>query len=315
MKNQKIAVIGECMVELQKVNGVISQSFGGDTLNTALYLTRLTEPTGMVVSYVTALGKDPFSEQMLSAWQSEGIDTSLVVTLEDKQPGIYHIETDAKGERRFFYWRNDSAAKFMFEQIETKTVLERLQNYDAVYLSGITLAILTDKGRKVLFDFLAQFKRKGGKVYFDNNFRAKLWSSKETAQTYYKQILKLTDIALLTFEDEQELFGDRVLEECISRTSDAGVREIIIKRGGEDCLVVSNEQASFIKPQKIDCIIDTTAAGDSFSSGYLANRLAGGEPNESAAFGHQMAGNVIQHQGAIIPRENMPQLELSTVCV
>ncbi|MFS1440292.1 hypothetical protein [Shewanella sp. 10N.286.48.A6] len=43
MKSLNIAVIGECMVELQKKQGGLKQSFGGDTLNTALYLSRLTK--------------------------------------------------------------------------------------------------------------------------------------------------------------------------------------------------------------------------------------------------------------------------------
>ena len=35
----RIALIGECMIELQhRADGSLQQSFGGDTLNTAVYL-------------------------------------------------------------------------------------------------------------------------------------------------------------------------------------------------------------------------------------------------------------------------------------
>jgi 2-keto-3-deoxygluconate kinase (EC 2.7.1.45) len=53
-------------------------------------------------------------------------------------------------------------------------------------------------------------------------------------------------------------------------------------------------------------VIDTTAAGDSFSAGYLAVRLAGGSAEDAAARGHLTASTVIQHRGAIIPLEAMP---------
>ena len=40
MKSLDIAIVGECMVELQRQDNVIRQGFGGDTLNTAVYLSR-----------------------------------------------------------------------------------------------------------------------------------------------------------------------------------------------------------------------------------------------------------------------------------
>lgn len=43
----RVAIIGECMVELKKHDGVLQQGFGGDTLNTAVYLSRLTKQHGV----------------------------------------------------------------------------------------------------------------------------------------------------------------------------------------------------------------------------------------------------------------------------
>ncbi|MBE4035407.1 2-dehydro-3-deoxygluconokinase, partial [Vibrio parahaemolyticus] len=54
----RVAIIGECMVELKKHDGVLQQGFGGDTLNTAVYLSRLTKQHGVETSYVTGLGHD-----------------------------------------------------------------------------------------------------------------------------------------------------------------------------------------------------------------------------------------------------------------
>ncbi|MCK5444907.1 MAG: sugar kinase, partial [Rhodospirillaceae bacterium] len=77
-------------------------NFGGDTLNTAVYLARL----GQSVSYVTVLSDDPFSDTMIDAWAREGIDTTMTTRLPGRLPGLYAITTDATGERSFHYWRD-----------------------------------------------------------------------------------------------------------------------------------------------------------------------------------------------------------------
>jgi 2-dehydro-3-deoxygluconokinase len=305
-----IAVIGECMVELQDKDGRLEQAFGGDTLNTATYLARLTGEKNISTSYVTALGKDAFSRDMKASWDAEGIDTSLILTVEDKQPGIYYIETDDTGERTFFYWRNDSAAKYLLEQADSGALIDKLMTFDAVYLSGITLAILTETGRDVLFNFLKAFSEKGGKVLFDNNYRPKLWESAEEAQKAYAKVLSCTDIALLTFDDEQDLYGDSDVEQCIERSLALGVGELIIKRGSKDCLVVTEDNSEYVAPTLVKNVVDTTAAGDSFSAGFLAKRFTGGSATEAAKAGHVMAGTVIQHKGAVIDRAVMPSIEL-----
>ncbi|XPE45843.1 hypothetical protein ACNKHO_22285 [Shigella flexneri] len=35
--------------------------------------------------------------------------------MENRLPGLYYIETDSTGERTFYYWRNEAAAKFWLE--------------------------------------------------------------------------------------------------------------------------------------------------------------------------------------------------------
>jgi 2-dehydro-3-deoxygluconokinase len=53
-------------------------------------------------------------------------------------------------------------------------------------------------------------------------------------------------------------------------------------------------------------VVDTTAAGDSFAAAYIAARLAGADPIAAAEAGHRLAGVVVCHPGAIIPRAAMP---------
>lgn len=301
-----VAIIGECMVELKKVAGVVAQGFGGDTLNTAIYLSRLTHQQGIVTSYVTGLGKDPFSKEMITAWQKEGLNTEMVYQSVDKLPGIYAIETEEDGERSFFYWRHDSAAKYWIRDISQQALITKLSAHQVIYLSGISLAILADDCRDTLIEVLASCRKAGVKIVFDNNYRPALWDNAQQAQYYYKKILAITDIAFLTFDDEQMLYGDKTEQQTITRTQQLNVKEIVIKRGADACLVVSDNVTIAVEPTPINNVVDTTAAGDSFSAGYLAKRLIGGNTQESAVAGHIVAGQVIQHSGAVISIEAMP---------
>ena len=62
-----------------------------------------------------------------------------------------------------------------------------------------------------------------------------------------------------------------------------------------------------IKAKPVEApVVDTTAAGDSFSAAYMAARLVGADPVEAARAGHRLAGVVVCHPGAIIPRSAMP---------
>ena len=307
--SKKIAVIGECMIELSQKGAEVSRGFGGDTLNTSVYIARQVAPEALTVNYVTALGTDSFSQQMLEAWQSEHIDTSLIQRMENRLPGLYYIETDDTGERTFYYWRNEAAAKFWLESEDAAAICEALSTFDYLYLSGISLAILSPTSREKLLSLLRECRANGGKVIFDNNYRPRLWSSREETQQVYQQMLQSTDIAFLTLDDEDALWGEKPVEDVIARTQAAGVSEVVIKRGAESCLVaITGEAAIEVPAVKLakEKVIDTTAAGDSFSAGYLAVRLTGGTPEAAAQRGHLTASTVIQYRGAIIPREAMP---------
>ncbi|MGQ9453965.1 sugar kinase [Leclercia sp. TB492] len=307
--SKKIAVIGECMIELSQKGAEVNRGFGGDTLNTSVYIARQVDADALAVNYVTALGMDNFSQQMLDAWQSENVDISLTQRMENRLPGLYYIETDSTGERTFYYWRNEAAAKFWLESDSADRICETLAHFDYLYLSGISLAILSPNSREKLFSLLRECRANGGKVIFDNNYRPRLWASREETQQVYTRMLECTDIAFLTLDDEDALWGEKPVDEVIARTQAAGVSEVVIKRGADSCLVaVAGEAVVDVPAVKLakEKVIDTTAAGDSFSAGYLAVRLTGGTPEAAAQRGHLTASTVIQYRGAIIPREAMP---------
>lgn len=303
----RIACIGECMIELAPRaggdgNAAFTLSFGGDTLNTAVYLARL----GQQVDYLTALGDDGFSDRMLAQWGAEGIGTAHVARLAGRLPGLYLIETDGTGERRFHYWRQNAPARELFALPGTEALVAAIARYDLIYLSGISLSLYGEAGREVLLDALVNARRRGARVAFDTNYRARGWSSPAEARQAMTDMLKLVDIALTGLDDELALYGLTLAREAVHRLQAAGIDEIVVKLGRRGAIVAGHDFMTEVAAEKVPSPIDTTAAGDSFNAAYLARRNEGATPEEAAAAGNRLAAAVICHPGAIIPKEAMP---------
>jgi 2-dehydro-3-deoxygluconokinase len=301
----RVACIGECMIELKQAQGgvnggLFSRGFGGDTLNTSVYLARL----GVDVDYITALGDDSLSDEMVAGWKAEGVGTRHVARLSGKLPGIYMIQTDENGERRFFHWRESAAARCLMDLPETDDILDLLATYDVVYLSAITLSIYSAQGRAKLIGALHRARKHGVRVVFDTNFRARGWPDPDVARAVFHEAFAASDIVLASTEDLLPLFPyetDSQLMELI-RCSEAVLKLL------EPASIVRFEGVSHeVRPEPLTTpVVDTTAAGDSFSAAYIAARLAGAEPVEAARAGHHLAGVVVCYPGAIIPRSAMP---------
>ncbi len=303
-----IAIIGECMIELNgKPFGPMQQTFGGDTLNAAVYLCRgcaaNAEPESIKVSYVTALGRDPLSQGMISRWHQEGLDTELVLRDEQRSPGLYLIQLDELGERTFLYWRNQSAARYLMQHPDIHQIKAALTDVDMVFLSGITLAILPEQDRMELLNLLAKLRQQGVEIAFDSNFRPALWPDDDhvTVKTIYEAMYRLTDLALVTFDDEQQLWGDLTPTHTLNRLKKLGVQRCVVKIGADGCLVQGDDtSAHTVATTPVAQVVDTTSAGDSFNGGFLSAYLAGYGLIASCQRGNQLAGTVIQHRGAII---------------
>jgi 2-dehydro-3-deoxygluconokinase len=297
----RVACIGECMIELRPApGGLFSRGFGGDTLNTAVYLARL----GVETDYITALGDDSLSDEMIAGWQAEGVGTARVARLKGKLPGIYLIETDAKGERKFFHWRESAAARQLMDLPDTEEILQSLTGYDVVYLSAITLSILGEAGRGRLIAALRQARTKGARVAFDTNFRARGWPDLDVARKVFGEAFEVADIVLASTEDLLPLYPGESDESLMARIPG---REVVMKLGEPASIVRVDGVAQPVKADPVrGPVVDTTAAGDSFAAAYIAARLGGADPVRSARAGHQLAGVVVCYPGAIIPRAAMP---------
>ncbi|OYV33184.1 MAG: hypothetical protein B7Z80_24785, partial [Rhodospirillales bacterium 20-64-7] len=226
-----VALLGECMIEFSPgPDGRYAAGYGGDTLNTAVYLARL----GVKTDYVTALGDDPFSDQMLAGWAEEGVGTRHAIRIAGALPGLYIIRREPGGDRSFHYWRQQAPVRQFFSRPEATPVLASLGQYDWLYLSGITLSLFAPDNLPALFAALDGAIAGGCRIAFDGNYRAKGWPDIAVARAAFNQVLDRTSLALPTLSDEQALFGEPGLPPPETAWADNLVRALFVDEAAAD---------------------------------------------------------------------------------
>ena len=269
---------------------------------------RVLNPAGVPTAYMTALGADIFSQDMRAEWQADGLDTSLVLTDASRLPGLYAVRNDADGERHFYYWRERSAARRLFRLPGIETAVARARSARQLYLSGITLSLFNHAERRQLNEIAAAVRAAQGQVIFDPNYRPNGWNSAEEARAAIRALAPHVSLVMPTFTDEAALFGDASPAHTVVRWRDWGAEQVIVKLGAQGCLVADVGGTTSVPAVKVTTVIDTTGAGDAFNAGFLAARCAGRSAAQAAGVANRLASLVIQHRGAIVPRERTGEL-------
>ncbi len=337
-----IGFFGEIMLEYQA--DAAQPGFAGDTFNTALTLKRLAlqHQLPLGVCYFTLLGQDGDSDRLHRLLEAEGLaggadllQAGAVGRHPAKTLGRYWIQLDAHGERSFRYERADSAVRQYFAvSSEHPTALEQALaqgQLQAFYLSGISLAILTEDDRARLLRALQLFTGRGGLLIYDNNFRPALWDV-ATAARWQALLLPLCALVLLTDDDEQRIWQQPAAD-AAALLAQAAARcpgTVVLKCGAKPVLICGpagmDARARWqlsVPATVLSQITDSSGAGDAFAAGFLAFWLTGCRQQfdaslaqqanfllaqQAARAGHQLAAAVVQQHGALLAPALLPDL-------
>jgi 2-dehydro-3-deoxygluconokinase len=296
----RVVCVGEVMIEFVRGgDGRFGIASAGDTFNVAVYLAR----AGADAALATAVGDDPYSDAIVALATAEGVNTDLMLRLRGRLPALAVIDTDPAGHRRAHAWREGAPARELFELADWSRVADGLLKAKMIYFSGITLSLYSNNGLGRFLAVLEMARQQGVKVAFDGNFRPRGWGGDlSRTRAVFLEALKRVDIALPTYDDEAVLWGDPSPEATVERFQAFGINEIVVKNGPNSALVAAGAASEFVPVPEVIVPVDTTAAGDSFNAAYLAARVTGKGPREAAAAAHRLAGQVIRHRGALMPR-------------
>jgi 2-dehydro-3-deoxygluconokinase len=299
-----IYLLGEAMLEQSgETAGPANTAVAGDSYNTAVGLAQL----GQTARFVSALGTDRDSKAILTDCQHWGVGTELIATMTDRRPGRYTIHLDPQGERSFSYDRDNSAARALFSDTNLlRAQLEKIEPAQWIYLTGITLAIANPACRELLMAFLANYRAAGGHVAFDCNHRPPLWHSPEQARSCYRAALTHCD---LFFAGEEDLCSAWQIAPAAAAgtVTDMALPLAVLKRGGNNTLLISEGQREEIPLQRETQIVDSTGAGDIFNAGFLAGIMQGAGLAAAASFAQRLGAECLKHHGALLPATSWQQ--------
>jgi 2-dehydro-3-deoxygluconokinase len=287
------------MVELSQAGaGLLRKGFAGDTLKTAWYA-RACLPAKWTVDYFTAVGDDAMSDEMLAFFEEAGIGTGLIRRIKGKAPGLYMISLK-NGERSFSYWRESAAARQL--AADPDILRQAIESADVIYFSGITLAILSHNDADTLLSEARRAKASGKLVAFDPNIRPRLWSGYDEMHATISEGARAASLVLPSFEDEALHFGDASIDATIQRYRALGVRDIVVKNGADGITLNFDGTETFVPSEKVDTVVDTTSAGDSFNGAFLAHYLETPDAPAAARFAAKVAARVVSEHGALVAK-------------
>ncbi|MBL1422289.1 MAG: sugar kinase [Alphaproteobacteria bacterium] len=304
MKQNNFLFVGEVMLEFTPLNdNSFKQSFAGDSYNSCWYFNKLSKTDASVrAQYLTHLGADSYSDVLIQEMNEQGIDASYIVQTHNKNIGLYIIKNHSNGEREFDYWRENSAATTMFESNESAILdVDAVNQADHIIFSGISIAVLSERGRENLFEALIKLKDLGINIIFDTNFRQKLWPDIENAQKWYDRFYNISNVILPSVEDEMTLFNLSNSKQVLEHLGSYHKKEIVLKNGPRSAVFMKDGNMIDVATSAIENVVDTTSAGDSFNAQYIYSRFVERvAPEIAIKNAHILAGKVIGYKGALI---------------
>lgn len=302
----KVLCIGELMVEMANTAGdTYIKSYAGDTFNVAYYM-RSYAPKEWNIGYGTQLGIREDDKGAVRFIEKFGINTNAITYSADQTIGLFALSNHVNGEKQYGYWRGQSAAKSYFDTVHD------FSDYDVVYLSGITGAITNNRENLVRSiqqtrEKMAQ-QGKQGIIAYDFNHRLQLWSA-EQAKTFAYALMPHCDVLKISDEELPWIFGENAT--VADLFTHAPHAEIIFTKGSGGSERWVNGRLDQICPAvKVNSVVDTSAAGDSFIALYLTTRLQGGTSHEALQNASLVASAVLGIKGSIAPLSALPKLTI-----
>ena len=291
-----ICSIGEAMIEISnKKNNLYNQSFAGDTLNFCNYL----DKKNLNAFFLSAIGNSGINQSFLKFVKSKLISTKLIKQINQYEIGLYLIENKNNGEKQFFYWRDESAAKQYFNNIDFLNLYKELKHFDYIYFSGITLSIIDISKLNNFIKLLRLLKSKKIKLVFDFNIRPSRWN-KKNLNKFLDSVLKFVDICFLSGEDMNFWKNKNNIKSYEQIIRKYKIKHSIFRKNAKITYVFLNKIKYVFRNKLIKKVVDTSGAGDGFNAAYLSNFIVHKDPVLALKAGSSLGSKIIMKKGAIV---------------
>lgn len=301
MSHPTIVALGEPLIEFnQTQQGTPSyhQGFGGDTSNFVIAAAR----QGGHSAYLTRIGDDEFGRMFMQLWQSEGVDTSGIVTDAFAHTAVYFVTHTDEGHA-FSYLRAGSAASRMMPGDLDAALIQNARFFHASAVSQAISATACD----TVFTAIELARKAGVAVSYDPNLRLKLWPLRR-AQAIVRATIPLSDYFLPSLDDARMLSGLTEAEAILDWCFDEGARTVLLKLGAEGVIVADKTARTRIEGFQVKAV-DATGAGDCFAGAFVARLAAGDDAATAARYANAAAALTTTGYGAVAPIPHAEQVQ------
>lgn len=260
------------------------ESLGGCAVNQACGLSRL----GVTSLCYTVIGNDLVGEWIQKELEKEGVDGALI-TKENCPSGLSAIVVnEGSGERIIF--SNQEANE------RIKIIPEKLEGAEWISVSDPN-----GEWKKILDDIFMAAEKTGARISFNprgTNIQedaGKVFEIAGRAEVFF--INKDEAIEILTTRNlkPENLNDERYL---LEELKNSGAKIVVITDGINGAWATDGEKIVFADAL-VKKAVDTTGAGDAFSSGFLAAYIKGKNLEECLKWGTANGGNSVNFYGGV----------------
>ena len=303
-----IITFGEAMIRLSPPNfnrleqaASFDVCVGGGEFNVAVAAARM----GLSAAWVSKLPENPLGRLIRNKAREWGVGTEFIVWSKEGRAGVYYLELGAAPRPSSVIYDRANSAISMIKprEVNWDKVFEGVKVF---HVSGITPA-LSKSAAGVTFEAVRAAKRKGAKVSYDLNYRAKLWTEEE-ARECQEPMMEFVDILISTEEDTNRVFKVTAptyngVAEKLAKKFDFEVVAITLRenvsvwKNNWTAIAYSNGKFYADKTYEVE-IVDRVGGGDSFTAGFLTGYLEDGIDrgvkmgNALAALKHSIPGDL-----------------------
>jgi len=280
------------------------EALGGCAANVSVGLARL----GIRVSCYTKIGDDMLGKWIGSELEKEKVKTDLIQTEKDCRSDLSAIIVNAKsGERTIFFNRDANEKLEIFP--------EKLKDTDWIFASA-----LNGEWEKNLDAIIGLVKKENIKLAFNPGQRNIKDNPRKIIETIKNcdllllnkdEAIEITNNLQQTTNNLQQTTNNEQLNDevfLIQELNKLGPEIVVITDGLRGAWASGSKNLFYIQAIG-DSPIDTTGAGDAFSSAFLAGCLKGKKIEESLKWGAANGGSAVKFYGAIEGLLNIESME------
>lgn len=257
---------------------------GGNAMTASINLKKM----GLSSAMVGMVGNDRFGDFLKGCLDNYGVCTKGLNVTDKAQTSASTLLISEGGERS--YWHCVGAnGIFSADDID----MDVIANAKTVFVTGSYLMDTFDG--KQTADFLKKCKEMGKTTALDV-----CWDSKARWGELLNQAMPYIDIFLPSIDEAREIAKEDTPEKMAKKFFENGVGSVVIKCGSDGCYVQESKDSEGYMIPAVSGIkaVDTTGAGDSFCSGFLAAYSKGLDFKTCALMGNATGAHCVMERGA-----------------